>query len=631
MAVDLGRGVSETWPARIWRLLIATKDMLALLFLLLFFAVLFMLLASAPNGGAVKEGALVLRLNGAVVEQRETVSPRDLLSGNLPSSAQMQLRDIIHGLTRAATDEKVKALVLDFDGFSGAGQASLTRMGEAIAAVKKAGKPVLSFASAYGDDSYFLAAHGSEIWMEAMGQAVLQGPGGSRPYFKGLSDRLGVNVRVYRVGTYKSAIEPFTRDSQSPEAKAASQALADSLWADWQDRVSRARPQAKLNAVIGDPSVGIAASGGDMGKAAVAAGMVDHLGDAIAFGKRVSEIVGREEEDRADGYNATEFEDYLAANPPKTKGAKIGILPIAGEIVDGSAPAGMTGGDTAASLILDALADDQMKALVVRIDSPGGSAMASEKIRIALMAAKEKKIPVVISMGDVAASGGYWVAMAGDRIFAEPSTITGSIGVFAIFPTLENTLAKAGIKGDGVRTTPLSGQPDILQGTNLETDALFQAGVNDIYKRFTALVASARKLPVARVDEIGQGRVWAGGTARQLGLVDAFGSLDDAVDEAARRANVDPGDVARTYLEAEPSFLGRLLGGMFGVRQAAAPVDIFTQLVRKEQSLFMTGLYDGSRIVTGPAIQVRCMGCRPSHFAPTDQSWLGLLKEKVFQ
>jgi protease IV len=611
---------------RAWRVLVAIKDGLALLFLLLFFWVLYMLLTGSPNAASVRDGALLLKLDGTIVEQPVELSPADVLGGGPPPPNQLRLSDLVYGIEAAATNDSVKALVLDFEGFGGGGQASLSRIGAAILKVRSAGKPVLAHSTGYFDDSYMLAAHASEIWLDPMGQAILQGPGGTRPYFKGLADKLGVNVHVYRVGTYKSAVEPFTRDSASPEAKAADQALVDTLWEDWKSRVQQARPKAQIAAVTADPM----SKGNNLAEAARSFGLVDRLGDTTQFAARVAELVGREEGERADHFNATPFADFLAANPAPTGGAKIGILTVAGPIVDGRASSGVAGGDTLSDLVLDALKEKKLNALVVRVDSPGGSAFASEKIRQAILTAKAQKLPVVVSMGDVAASGGYWVAMTGDKVFAEPSTITGSIGVFSVLPTLERTLGQYGITGDGVATTPLSGQPDILRGTNAEVDKIFQGGVEDIYGRFTRLVAASRKMDVKRVDEIGQGRVWAGGTARQLGLIDAFGSLDDAVAEAARLIQAKPDTVERVYLEPGPSLLGTLFSGLSSDNRASIPVDAYSRMAQRQSALLLSGLYDAGMILHGPAIQVRCLACPTVVRHPPTRSAWAIMKEKLF-
>lgn len=593
-----------------WRILVAIKDGLALLLLLIFFGVLYSVLSSSPNPNTMRDGALILSLRGSIVEQQESVDPRAALMGSVPAGSQTMLRDVVHALETAAKDDDIKAVALDLDSFWGGGQSSLMRIGEALDVVRKANKPVIAFATGYSDDAYLLASHANEIWLDPMGAAMFAGPGGTRPYFKGLIDKLGVNARVYRVGKFKSFIEPYTLNQQSPEARAANQALADALWSQWQDHVAKARPKAKLKEFINDPAGVLAANGNALAPAALASGIVDNLGDKTAFAKRMAKIVGRENDDPADAYNGTQLEDYVANHLPSTRGKKVGVITVAGDIIDGEAPSGVAGGDTIASLILNAVAEEELKALVVRIDSPGGSALASEKIRSALLEAKAKGLPVITSMGDVAASGGYWIAMGSDKVYAEPSTVTGSIGVFGIIPTFENVIPKAGITADGVSTTPLSGQPDILRGTNEQADKVIQAGIKSTYSRFLTLVSANRKMTIERVNEVAQGRVWDGGTARQIGLVDAFGSLDDAIAEAARRAKIDPEHVERVYLEPPASGLLGAVAGLLGIHaETTQPRDIFSRLIARQQTNMATGLRDGMQVLTGPAIQVRCLAC----------------------
>ena len=550
-----------------------------------------------------------------------------MLLGNVATGRQYLLGDVLHALDVAATDDRIKTVVLDLDYFGGAGRVALQNIGERLNRVKAAKKPVLAFATGYYDPTYTLAAHASEIWLDPMGGTLLQGPGGTQPYFKGLVDRFGVNVHVYRVGKYKSFVEPYTRAEQSSEAKAANQALVDVIWGDWQAHVAKARPQARLAAFLKSPADAVAKAGNSLSQANLDAGMVDKLGDSGAFAKRVAQLAGGDD-DSADGYRATGIADYIKANPRSNSGEPIGIVNVSGAIVDGDGLAGSAGGDTVSALIRKAIADQNLKALVLRVDSPGGSALASEKIRLALVGAKSAGLPVIVSMGNVAASGGYWVAMAGDKIFAEPSTITGSIGVFGIIPTFENTAARYGITGDGVKTTPLSGQPDIIGGTNAETDKLFQAGIEDIYARFIRLVSTARKLPEAKVAEIAQGRVWDGGTARQLGLVDAFGSLDDAIAEAARRAKIDPENIRRVVLQPKPSYLSSLLANFTTAK--ATRGDVVTRLVREQQAAFVAGIGDAASVMAGPAIQVRCLECPRQVTMWQRATFFQLIKNRMF-
>ena len=594
-----------------WKLLVGIKDGLVLLGMLLFFGGLYALLSSSPNPDGGQGGALLLALDGPVVEQRETLDPRDLLLGQAPMGKQYELSEILQALKAAETDDDIKTVVLDLDSFAGGGHVALKNVAAALDRVRAAKKPVLAFATGYFDDAYLLAAHASEVWLDPMGAALFAGPGGSRLYYKGLIDRLGVNVHVYRAGKFKSFVEPYILNQQSPDAKAADQALADVLWTNWQDNVGKARPKARIASFVADPVAGVRAAGGSLAKAALAAGLVDKLGDRTAFGKRVAALAGQDDDGPAGNFNYSELDEYVAAHPASKSGKQIGIVTIAGNIVDGEAPAGTAGGDTISGLITNALADKNLKALVVRVDSPGGSALASEKIRLAIAQAKAKGLPVVVSMGNVAASGGYWVTGTADKVFAEPSTITGSIGVFGIIPTFEATLGKYGVTTDGVATTPLSGQPDILGGTNASTDALIQASIEDTYGHFLRLVSAARKLPLEKVREIAQGRVWDGGTARQLGLVDAFGSLDEAVAEAARLAKIAPDNVARVYLKQKPDFFASLLSGGVHVTSPAR-TDIFTRMLRLQQAQLIAGLGDAKALLDGPAVQARCLECPPT-------------------
>jgi len=304
------------------------------------------------------------------------------------------------------------------------------------------------------------------------------------------------------------------------------------------------------------------------------------------------------------------------------------VVTVAGEIVDGKAGPGTAGAETIARAIEKGLAKNDLKALVVRVDSPGGSVLASERIRQALLSAKEKDIPVVVSMGSVAASGGYWVATPGDFIFAEPSTVTGSIGVFGVLPSFEGSLAKLGIGADGIKTTPLSGEPDLLHGPSDAADALIQAGVEQIYSRFLAIVAQARHKTPAEIDRVAQGRVWDGGTARQLGLIDGFGGMDEAIAKAAEFAKLDEDNRGLTYLEPAPGFADELMAAFSGEEEEAdgAPADAYATLAPAPEGLLARAVAELRSILSGPTIQVRCLDCPPAAAAPRlseeDRGWV---------
>ncbi|WP_082662781.1 MULTISPECIES: signal peptide peptidase SppA [unclassified Sphingopyxis] len=604
---------TTSFPRKVWNLLVAIKDGLALIFLLLFFVTLFGLLAGRPNAGLpVSEGALLIELDGIVSEQPAEIDPFAALSGG-NNLKEVRVRDVVHALESAADDSRVTSVVLDLDRFLGGGQVSLAEIGDAIDKVRAKKKPVLAFATAYTTDSYQLAAHASEVWADPIGGVAIAGPGGSRLYYKGLMDRLGITANIYRVGTFKSAVEPYLRADQSPEAEAANLAYAGALWEQWLADVKKARPKAKIDPFIADTGAAVRAAGNDLSKASLDAGLIDKLGSRMAFASRVAEISGTYDDSQPWNYNAIPLENWVAANPPKQPGSAIAVVPVVGEIVDGEAPNGVAGGETVAQHILDAAADDSIKAIVLRVDSPGGSVLASEQIRQALLAAKAKKLPVVVSMANVAASGGYWISTPADRIFAEPDTITGSIGVFGILPSFEQTLAKVGVTTDGIATTPLSGQPDILGGVNEEFNQLAQASVEDIYARFTGLVAKSRKQPLAKVEEIAEGRVWAGGTARQIGLVDQFGGLPDAIAAAAKLAKVD-GEVHAKYFENEPSEFSKMLAKWTGAEQpeetAALPRGWFGIAAMNRQLVERRLIQDLALLTEAGSVQASCLDCR---------------------
>lgn len=540
----------RSFGGRVWRFLVAIKDGLSLLFLLLFFIIIAALLSATPNkrsGSTV--GALVLRFNGVVTEQLSDPDPLAALSGG-PLMNEFRTRDVVHVINSAATNSNVKAIVLDLDGFLGGGQVSLSEIGTALQNAR-ASKPVLSFATAYSGPAYQLAASGTEIWTDPIGGATPVGPGGSRLYYKGLLDKLGVTANIYRVGTFKSAVEPFMRADQSAEAREAELAYASDIWENYLLNIERARPAAKIRAFADNIRGAVDQSGGNLALASKQAGLVDHVDSRMAFNQRVAKLAGTTNDDRPYLYKAIRYSDFLAANPVSSGGSAIAVVPVVGTIVDGVAKPGSAGGATVSKYILDAVADKNVKAIVLRVDSPGGSVLASEEIRQALLAAKAKKLPIIVSMANLAASGGYWVSTPADQIIADPATITGSIGVFGILPSFETALAKIGVTSDGIKTTQLSGQPDLFGGVNEDFNAIMQASVEQIYGRFTALVADSRKLPKARVEEIAEGRVWSGAQAERLGLVDKLGSLQDAVVIAADEAGVT--NYHTKYFEPAPS------------------------------------------------------------------------------
>jgi protease IV len=602
-----------SFVGKIWKVLVGIKDGLVLLFMLLFFGLLFAVLASRPSPGQVREGALLIDLSGVVVEERSPIDPlRALLASEAPTE-EFQARDLVRALDAAAEDKRVKAVVLDLSDFMGGSQVHLQSIGEAMDRVRKAKKPVLTYALAYADSHIHLAAHASEVWVDPQGGAIITGPGGSRLYYAELLDKLGVNARIYRVGEFKSAVEPYSRNSMSDEARENIAGLYGSRWEEWQANIRKARPKLDLATVTGDPVGWIEASKGDLAKAALAAGLVDKIGDRVAFGERVAEIAGKSRWDKRPGsYTSSELPAFLASHRPSTSGKAIGVVTIAGEIVDGEAGPGTAGGTRIANLLDDALEND-LAALVVRVDSPGGSAIASEEIRRAIQRHRDKKIPVAVSFGNVAASGGYWVAMSSDRIFAEPETITGSIGVFAVLPTFEKAAAKIGVNSDGYRTTALSGQPDLLAGLSPEVDAILQASVTSTYGEFLDLVAKARGISPDKLDAMAQGRVWDGGTARQLGLVDEFGGLDAALAWAANKAGLKDGDWHASFLGEQAarydSLMRQLLAGSGETALRPGGRDVFALTAQRHNLMLSQISHDLDRLLLAKGVQAHCLEC----------------------
>jgi protease-4 len=492
----------------------------------------------------------------------------------------------------------------------------MANVADALDRVRRANKPVIAYATGYSDDSYQLASHASEIWVHPLGGVLIAGRGGTNLYYAGLMERLGVTANVFRVGAYKSAVEPFTRNDMSPESREQSQALANSLWQQWLEDVQRARPRAQIAPYAADPNRFIAGAGGSMAHAAIRGGLADRIGDRSAFGRRVAQVAGTDTPNLPGSFRTVRLEAWTTANPSSHAGGQVGVLTIAGNIVDGRAGPGTAGAETIVRNLERGLRSGNLRALVVRVDSPGGSVTASERIRRAIRGVRERGIPVVISFGSVAASGGYWVATAGDTILAEPSTITGSIGVFGILPSFERTLQRIGVGADGVGTTPLSGQPDVFRGISPQTGQIIQMGIDNTYRNFLLLVSQARRMPVERVHQVAQGRVWDGGTARQLGLVDRFGSLQDAIAEAARRANIDAAEARPVFLEPEPNYWSQLARAFAEDDEQPAVNDVFTRLGRRPEMLLQRALADADMLLAGPAIQARCLECAPAVAAP---------------
>lgn len=601
---------------KVWKLLVGIKDALVLALLLLFFGGIYAVLSIRPTPGQVSDGALVVQLDGAVVEEAAEVTTSALLlaqttNGDIPRD--IRARDVQRALRLAASDPKIKLVAMDLSRFRGGGFVHLRDIGAAMDQVRKAGKPVLTYADTYADDGTQLAAHASEAWVNPMGGALAVGPGGKSLYYGTLLQKLKVNAHVFRVGTYKTFVEPYTRDGPSPAAVESYTDLYGGLWKIWQDDVKTARPKANLALVTQDPISWLKNSGGDFAKASQAAGLIDKIGTPTDFAIRVAELSGIAKNSSSSAAKkssgdlvGTQLATYLAANPEVARGASIGVVTIAGSIVDGEAGPGTAGGDRIAKALDEALGSG-IKALVVRIDSPGGSVLASERIRRSIERYKQAGIPIVASMANTAASGGYWVATPAQYVFAEPGTITGSIGVFGVLPSFERSLASIGVNSGGVQTTPLSGQPDMLGGLSPEVEQMVQLGVEDAYGKFLSLVGQARGKTAQQVDEIAQGRVWTGERAKQNGLIDGFGGLDEALAYAAKAAKLGDGQWSVKYIGRKNDPLNTLLMQMYQRREPGG--DITAMAARRQVEQLTAALHQAEAMLSGQGMQAMCLEC----------------------
>ena len=529
------------------------------IFLILLIAFFMAVFSSRP---ALKpRTALVLDPVGSIVEEY-TIDPARRALGNLAGEPpkEVQLRDLLRVIDAATKDTRIERLVLVPDEIEGAGLATLHELGTALDRFRAAGKEVVAVAGDMSQGQYLLAAHADKVLLDPDGGVVIEGFASYRSYFKEALDKLGVEVHLIKVGQYKSAAEPYVLNSASDAAKE-----ADSYWMGglWQDYLSEIAGLRKIEAATISDDIShyderVAAHKGDLAKLALDQKLVDKLAtraDARKFLRTRGVAEG------SDGFRQIDFKDYLAMLLPAGIAhfnSQVAVVVAQGEIVPGDQPPGMVGGRSAAQLIRVAREDKRVKALVLRIDSPGGDAYSSELIRREVEQTRAAGKPVVISMGDVAASGGYWIAMDGDEIWAEPNTITGSIGIFGLFVTLPETLAKIGVHTDGVGTTPLAGTFDIRRPLSPQLESILNSVITRGYDEFVGRVAKARKRTPEEIDAIAQGRVWSGSQAKERGLVDKLGGLGDAIAAAASRAKLGDSYQVR-YVEREPSAWERFL------------------------------------------------------------------------
>jgi len=510
-----------------------------------FIAVIVFLSALIVTGrrDSVPESAvLVLAPGGTLVEQRsEGILSNELLGEDI--AAETVLQDIVDALDLSKEDARIKAVLLDLSNLTSAGLSKLQDVGAAIKRFRQSGKPVIAAADIYTQRAYFLAAHSDRIYLNPMGGVLLTGFGVYQNYYKAALDKLMVQLHVFRVGTYKSALEPLMRNNMSEFDREASSALLEVLWASFKTGVADGRgidPEILDDYTRHFPER-LADHAGDAAQLALAFRLVDELKTIEEVRQELIELAGEDTAKRT--FRQVRFHDYVNAVRPDRKNdgpdPKVGVIVAQGVILDGTQPAGKIGSSSLASLIRQARKDDSIRSVVLRIDSPGGSAFASDTIRREIEQVKLAGKPLVVSMGSVAASGGYWIASGAEEIWAAPTTVTGSIGIFSAFPTFERSLEKVGVFNDGIGTTPLA---DAFNPSRPMNDAMAEALtqlMDQSYRTFLSRVAEGRKMNPDAVKRIAEGRVWAGQTARDLGLVDRLGSLDEAIASAAQKAGLE--------------------------------------------------------------------------------------------
>ncbi|MHA2716754.1 signal peptide peptidase SppA [Vibrio owensii] len=528
----------------IWKAITFVRLALMNLIFLVMIAVFYFAFTYTGEGQPTvdKESALVMNLSGPIVEQRRYVNPMDSVAGSILGNEipkENVLFDVVDTIRYAKDDPKVSGLVLALRDMPETNLTKLRYIAKALNEFKTSGKPVYAVGDFYNQSQYYLASYADKVFLAPDGGVLIKGYSSYSMYYKTLLEKLDVSTHVFRVGTYKSAIEPFIRDDMSDAAKESATRWITQLWSAFVDDVATNRKiDAKaLNPTMDELLAEMKSVDGDLAQLAVKMGLVDELATRQDVRKLFAKEFGS---DGKDSYNAIGYYDYLATMRPNLAPSEndIAVVVASGTIMDGQQPRGTVGGDTVASLLRQARNDDKVKAVVLRVDSPGGSAFASEVIRNEVEALKEAGKPVVVSMSSLAASGGYWISMSADKIVAQPTTLTGSIGIFSVITTFEKGFNKLGISTDGVGTSPFSGD-GITTGLSTGASEAFQLGIEHGYKRFISLVGSNRDMSLDEVDKVAQGRVWTGQDALSFGLVDQMGDFDDAVKLAAKLAEVE--------------------------------------------------------------------------------------------
>jgi len=508
--------------------------------------------------------ALVLMPQGTIVDQLSgDPFERALARAQGFQTSETLLKDLVDAVRAAQDDDRIKALVLRLDGLTGAGLSKLEELAGELSAFKLSGKPIYAIGAAYDRNQYYLAAHADEVFMHPMGLVLIDGYSAYVPYYKSLLDKLYIDYSVWTVGEYKSFVEPITRDDMSAEDRESRSQYLGAMWRHYQQDVTTARSleENSLQRYADEYVNLLREASGDTARLAAEYDLVDEILAFDQMADRIREVAGPAG-DSDSGYAAVDYESYLAAlratDFAPSQPNKVSVIVTAGEILDGTQPSGTVGAESTVRLIRAAREDSNTRALVLRVDSPGGSAYASEVILRELELFRATERPLVVSMGSVAASGGYWISMSADEIWASPTTLTGSIGVGATFPTFPRALAELGIHIDGVGTTDLSGQMDASIGIGEDIDAYVGMSIQHTYDQFIGKVAEHRELESSAVEESAQGRVWIGSDALERGLVDRLGGLDLAIASAAALAGLAEGEYSIEHIEAELGFAERV-------------------------------------------------------------------------
>ncbi|EIA1775393.1 signal peptide peptidase SppA [Salmonella enterica] len=565
-----------------WRVLNFVREMvlnLFFIFLVLVGVGIWMQIGNGSNSEQTARGALLLDISGVIVDKPSTnhrlgALGRQLFGASSDRLQENSLFDIVNAIRQAKDDRNITGIVLDLKNFTGADQPSMRYIGKALREFRDSGKPVFAVGENYSQGQYYLASFANKIWLSPQGQVDLHGFATNGLYYKTLLDKLKVSTHVFRVGTYKSAVEPFIRDDMSPAAREADSRWIGELWQNYLHTVSANRQISPQQLFPGAQAIidGLTSVGGDTAKYALDHKLVDALASSADVEKALTKQFGWSKTEN--NYRAISYYDYSLKTPADT-GGTIAVIFANGAIMDGEETPGNVGGDTTASQIRDARLDPKVKAIVLRVNSPGGSVNASEVIRAELAAARAAGKPVVVSMGGMAASGGYWISTPANYIVASPSTLTSSIGIFGVINTVENSLSSIGVHSDGVSTSPLA-DISMTKALSPEVQQMMQLSIEYGYKRFITLVADARKRTPEQIDKIAQGHVWTGEDAKANGLVDSLGDFDDAVTKAAELAKLKQWHL--DYYQDEPTVLDMVMDSMTGSVRAMLPEAIQAML-----------------------------------------------------